>query len=61
MAFAKIHEAVHVCSLVGGQKYVQRFVLLENAESIEKSLLYLVSLMVSSSSIVSFCRPRKLR
>ena len=25
MAFAKIHEAVHVCSLVGEQKYVQRF------------------------------------
>ena len=32
MAFAKIHEAVHVCSLVGEQKYVQRFVALENAE-----------------------------
>ena len=32
MAFAKIHEAVHVCSLVGEQKYVQRFVALKNAE-----------------------------
>ena len=32
MSFAKIHEAVHVCSLVGEQKYVQRFVALENAE-----------------------------
>ena len=32
MAFAKIHEAVHVCSLVGAQKYVQRFVALENVE-----------------------------
>ena len=32
MAFAKIHEAVHVCSLVGEQKYVQRFVALENVE-----------------------------
>lgn len=32
MAFAKIHEAVHVCSLVGEQKYIQRFVALENAE-----------------------------
>ena len=32
MAFAKIHEAIHVCSLVGEQKYVQCFVALENAE-----------------------------
>ena len=32
MAFAKIHEAVHVCSLAGEQKYIQRFVALENAE-----------------------------
>ena len=32
MTFAKIHEAVHVCSLVGEQKYVQRFVALENVE-----------------------------
>ena len=60
MAFAKIHEAVHVCSLVGEQKYVQRFVALENAECIEK-ILYLVSLMVSSSSTVFFCRRRKPR
>ena len=33
MTFAKIHEAVHVCSLVGEQKYVQRFVALENVET----------------------------
>lgn len=32
MTFAKIHEAVHVCSLVGEQKCVQRFVALENVE-----------------------------
>ena len=34
---------------------------LKMQKCIEKSLLYLVSLMVSSSSTVSFCRRRKLR